>query len=169
MIEEFAWKPCVMIKNGDRTVTMPGSYTILADARFVYSRAWGVLTDEELLEHAEALRRDPRFEPSFAQLADSREMTDLAVSPPGVRDLALRNPFGKGAKRALVARSPLAFGMARMFELVSHNSADEIKVVRDLAEAKAWLGERAPSNWDELEHLKPDRLFGVSGKNPPGN
>lgn len=141
---------------------MLGSYTILSDARFVYSRAWGILTDEELLEHADALRNDPRFDPSFSQLADSREMTDLAVSPQGVRTLATRNPFGKGAKRALVAPSLVAFGMARMFELVSHRSEDDIKVVKSMAEAKAWLGDRAPSNWEELEKLKPDRVFGVS-------
>lgn len=142
---------------------MPGSYTILSAARLVYSRAWDVLTDEELLAHAKALGSDPRFEASFSQLADFRDVTELAVTAEGVRAVAARNPFGKGARRAIVTPLVVAYGMARMYELLSHDSQHEVRVVKNLAEAKAWLGEGILANWTELEQLKPDRVFGVSG------
>lgn len=141
---------------------MPGSYTILPAARLVYSRAWGVFTDAELMAHVNSLRSDPRFEPSFRQLADFRDVTELEVSAEGVRTVATLNPYGRGARRAIVTSQPVAYGMARMYELLGYDSEDQVKVTRDLAEARAWLGDDILSDWSELERLQPDLTFGVS-------
>ena len=40
---------------------MPGSYLIDVANGIVFTRAWGVLADDEIIAHAQTLRADPRF------------------------------------------------------------------------------------------------------------
>ncbi|MBI1176097.1 hypothetical protein GC207_01515 [bacterium] len=135
---------------------MPTSFTILADKQFVASRGWGDLTDADILAHAAALAGDARFHSSFAQLADFSGVTKVSVTSRGILLLAESNPFGDGARRAVVTSSTVAYGVARMYEIVCVNSGDELKVVTSLAEAKTWLGQRAPRDLEKLLPLKAD-------------
>ncbi len=47
---------------------MPGSYWIDVSRGIVFSRGWGVLTDEEITAHAETLCAGSRFDPGFRQV-----------------------------------------------------------------------------------------------------
>jgi hypothetical protein len=138
---------------------VPGSYTLFPESRFVYSRAWGLLTEAVLIAHSRALAGDPRFQPSFAQLSDLREVTEVAVTGAGVREAAAASPFGVGSRRALVASSDLIFGMARMYEVLRENAAEELMVFRDVPAALRWLGTGAPSGWHDIPAVPPDWLF----------
>jgi hypothetical protein len=71
---------------------MPASYLIDPARGVVFSRAWGVLTDEEILAHGRVLRADARLTPGFRQLADFRDVTTLGVTSEGVRRAAQNNP-----------------------------------------------------------------------------
>ena len=105
----------------------------------MFSSASGVATDEEFLSHQRLLTRDPDFKPNYRQLLDGREITSVKVTPDGVRALIAGNPWGKGARRALVAADETAFGLARMFELGRPNPEDEFRVFRSMSEAREWL------------------------------
>ena len=137
---------------------MPCSYTILPESRFVYTRGWGAVTDAMILEHARALKNDPRFQPSFAQIYDLREAT-IAFTSEGVREVARVSPFGVGARRAFVSGSSDAiFGMVRMYEVLREPVRDEVLVFRDVHAALSWLGDRAPSGWQDVPVLPADWL-----------
>ena len=137
---------------------MPSSYTILPESRFVYTRGWGVVTDAMVLAQARALKSDPRFQPSFAQLYDLREAT-LAFTSAGVREVALVSPFGVGARRAFVTgSSDSLFGMVRMYEALREPARDEVMGFHDVHEALRWLGTSAPSGWQDIPVLAPDWL-----------
>lgn len=125
---------------------MPGGYTIDIARRLVISRGWGAVSGDDLLWHARAVRADPRFEPGFSQLADLSGVTDLGARPAAMRLLAIENPFGAGSRRAFVASSDVAFGMARMYELMTDQSPDESRVFRDLSVAIDWLGMAAAAD-----------------------
>jgi hypothetical protein len=135
---------------------MPTSYTILPDLRLVLSRGWGIVTDEDLFAHAAALREDPRFLASFNQIADFRDVTEVRVTSGGVRRMTELNPFGQGARRAIVAPGSTAFGLSRMYELMKSDTDDEVMVVREIGEALKWLADQAPTGWQDLPPLKPD-------------
>ncbi len=93
---------------------MPIGCAIDERLRLVATRAWGTITNRELLGHRSALSRDARFAPDFRQLADFGGVTTIDVTAAGIRQTGISSPFGLGARRALVVSQDLAFGLARM-------------------------------------------------------
>jgi hypothetical protein len=118
---------------------MPVTYHIDLGREIVFSTATGRVTDAELWAHQDQLRADPRFRPHFRQLFEVRAVDQVEVTVEGVRRLAARNPFGAGAKRAAVADHAVVFGLARMFELLTDRTPDEMQVFTDMTEARQWL------------------------------
>ncbi len=132
---------------------MPAGFAI-DDARgLVLSRAWGAVGDRDLITHARTLVADPRFRPSFRQLVDFRGMERMDVSSEGARRMVDMNPFGAHARRAIVAESDISFGMARMYQILHGDGADEVQVFRDFDVALEWLG---------LEDAKEEILAGLA-------
>jgi hypothetical protein len=119
---------------------VPGSYLIDPDRRLILSRGWGIVTEGDLLAHARALKIDPGFVTSFRQIVDLRDVTDLEIDASGIRQIAIESPFGAGACRAIVVRSEVNYGMARMFQMLRAEAADNIQIFRDLSPALSWLG-----------------------------
>ncbi len=122
---------------------MPAEYHIVESANAVFSRAWGTLSDSDLLEHQQALTTDPAFTPGLHQLFDFTEVAELTVTTGGIRLLASRNRFGAGAKRAFIVDpgAMAVFGMLRMFQILNDEHPDELRVQFDhIRKARSWLG-----------------------------
>ena len=120
---------------------MPAAYAIDSSRAVIFSRAWGVHTDEDLREHYQALREDPAFDPSFRQLIDLREVEKYEVSAATLRDLAHLRIFRQGTRRAIVVGNDVMFGMARMFVSYSGTAqGGDVAIFRDPVEARRWLG-----------------------------
>jgi len=137
---------------------MPGSYLIDSADRLVYSRAWGRLTAVDLTSHARTLRDDSRFDPSFRQIADLREVTEFRVSGPNIQLLATMNPFGPGSRRALIVVAEVAHGLARMYEASFATPPEGFRIFPSLSDGFAWLGLDAQTRWPAR---KPDATFGA--------
>jgi hypothetical protein len=119
---------------------MASAYTILRARALVITRGWGILTDRDALAHARALVADPYFAPSFRQLADLRDVVRMDMTTPGIRQLVHANPFGAGARRAVVAHDDVVYGMARMYQQVRGETPDAVELFRELDQAIQWLG-----------------------------
>jgi len=119
---------------------MSSSFTVDPARSLVLSRGWGPLTSADLTQYARLLADDPRFRPDFCQLCDLREVTEVRVGASGIREVAALNPFGAGARRAVVVGSDVVFGLARMYQMLTESSPDEVEIFRDLDEALRWLG-----------------------------
>ena len=119
---------------------MPADYTIDKSQRMVFTVGYGVLTDEDVYAHQEKLRDDPDFDPSFSQLADCTGVIKADdFSTDGIYELARRNPFGAGSRRAFVAPKKLVYGLIRMFQILTDDYPDELVVFRDVTEARKYL------------------------------
>jgi hypothetical protein len=94
---------------------MPLSYNIDKARCLVITDASGVVTAQEALAHQRHLDADPDFDESFDQLVDFLDATEIRATGKDVRLLAERSVFSKTSKRAVVAKDPLTFGLARMF------------------------------------------------------
>jgi hypothetical protein len=49
------------------------------------------------------------------------------------------NPFGAGARRAVVVTNDVVFGMARMYQILTDESPDELRIFRKVDDALQWL------------------------------
>lgn len=119
---------------------MPAQYTIDSDRRIIFSQAIGVVTADDLRDHQSRLRADPAFDAKFDQLWDLSGATEVQIEAEAIKELARARSFEAGAKRAVVAPSDLAFGIARMFQLLHDEAPEEVRVFRSEADARRWLG-----------------------------
>jgi hypothetical protein len=126
---------------------VPGSYLIDMPRRIVFTRAWGVLIDDEMIAHARALRADARFEPAFHQVIDFREVSMMKITTPGVLGVAQRNPFAPEARRALIVASDEAYGLARMYAAQIASGDNQIRIFRVFGPAMEWVGLDATAEW----------------------
>jgi hypothetical protein len=119
---------------------MPAYFKIDKERRLVMSVAAGVLTMDETLAHQEKLLKDPDFDPSFSQLWDLTQITKWEITAADMRRLAQRTIFSCHSRRACVATSDVAFGYARMFELLRENHGETgIEIFRNLDDALDWV------------------------------
>ncbi len=102
----------------------------------------GVITEPVLFAAYNELVSQSDFDPSMADLADMTQVERLDLSTKAVKQLVsmFEAPeLQSNSKLAIVAASDHVFGMARMYEILSSNTSEHIRVFRDMAEAEAWL------------------------------
>jgi hypothetical protein len=121
---------------------MPTSYSIDPDRRLVTSRIWGVVTDEEVLEHNRLLRADPAFDPTYRQIADMSDVTRNLVTLPNVQETARDQYFTTGTRRALLVGDDTTYGLCRMFATYAESVGQMVRVFRERKAAEEWLGLR---------------------------
>jgi hypothetical protein len=119
---------------------MPASYSIDRERRLVVSRRWGVLTDEDLQDDYAHLAADPAFDPSFRQLIDLSEVTQVHITPAVVALTGGSKLFDPSAPRAFVAPSELQYDMARLYTIRAQLVGQTVQAFRSEADAREWLG-----------------------------
>ena len=122
---------------------MPITYEIDDRNGWVKMVGSGVITDEEVLTYRQALLADPRFRPSMKLLSDMRGIERVQVTAGGIRRLVHEessHAHELAARRlAIVTDSPVAYGMARMYQMLAENAGGAIQVFRRIEDATAWL------------------------------
>src|SRR5262249_12552164 len=96
-------------------MSMPISYEINKETRLVVCTGFGVVTAEEVLQVHDQMVKDENFDSSFSELVDGTAITSTTVTPSSMRMLAESSPFSPDSRRALVADSPLGFGLWRVY------------------------------------------------------
>ena len=119
---------------------MPCEFRIETGVRMVFSRGFGVVTEEDLLNHRRALTGDPDFDPTFYQLIDFMDATALRVSPTFLQSFAAQRVFAPEARRAIVVPDDAIYGNARAFVAWLVQTPSNIRIFRDMGEARQWLG-----------------------------
>ncbi len=121
---------------------MPWNYEIDADLRLVRSRAWGVLTHQEMTALRLRYTGDPAFQSDFSQLFDLRDVTSVTATLDELQEVATHAAFGPGTRRAFVATHPVPYAFSRMYEAYRdfNDGQEEIQVFRSMEDAEKWLG-----------------------------
>lgn len=140
---------------------MPTTYVLCPSQRLVRSRAFGVLTEAESWAHYTGLSEDPEFHPTFRQLCDLSEVTELEASSQFLRDLARKSVFATGTRRAFVAPTALQFGLARMLQVFCDLEGSEVGVFLSEEEAEAWLGLNDRADGSDAD-AAPEQSEGVT-------
>jgi len=75
------------------------------------------------------------------QLFDFWEVSEVQLSGAGVRAFASSTSFSEKARRVLVVRQPVMYGLARMAQILTEDVVPDTVVQRDdLEPACEWLG-----------------------------
>ena len=118
---------------------MPASFTIDFTRRIVFSRAWGILVDDDLRQSQKGVRETPGFERDFRQLYDFTDVTDVQVTTDALWGMVKDSPFVQSAHRAIVVDSDVAFGVVRMYQQISGRESATFRIFRDRESALSWL------------------------------
>lgn len=123
---------------------MPYRLFVDAEQRFARIEVEGALTVPLVEESLGELLAHPEFGPSYRQLVDWSRVDRVELSAADVRELLGRSlaaaPRAGHARIAFVAPLDLAYGIARMFELMGGKLPYDVAVFRSVAEAMDWLG-----------------------------
>jgi len=119
---------------------MPSAYRIDPELGIVWSRAWGVLAEDESADHYRLLSAEPDFQSSFKQMCDLRSVDRIDMSTAAIRALAKTAVFEAGVRRAFLAPTDAHYGLSRMPQTFAEIEGSEIGVFRTAAEAAEWLG-----------------------------
>lgn len=118
---------------------MPAFYFIDKEHGVVMTSGSGVVTREDMVGHQNRLLKDPDFDPSFSQILDFTGVAKLDITTDDILFLAERNVFSAKSHRALIAEDDLAYGFARMFEMIREAKGEiGVRVFRNREEALAW-------------------------------
>jgi len=135
---------------------MPVEFELDGEARIVRSRAFGVVTHHEMYEHMDRVRElfeDGTLDVTWAQIADFSATERLeGASAERIRSMAMSNPWPAGSLRAFITPTDLLFGLGRMYQLSGRDEGENLRIVRSLEEALAWIaGRRSTSAGTTLE------------------
>lgn len=125
---------------------MPEAYHIDETQSVVWTRTWGVLCDQDIYNHQERLRSDPKFRPGLHQLVDTTAVTEVTLSARLMLDMGQSTLFAPEAKRAYLVTKDVVFGLVRMYELYQGMRGHQsVRAFRRREEALAWLGVQEPA------------------------
>lgn len=123
---------------------MPFTHHYDPETNVLYLTATGALEDEEAIAYAQKLAADGSIPPGRSELADFSQANLGSLSADALRRIAgvfQRHDVDAGRSRvALVVSGDLGFGLARMYQAFRSESAIQLRVFRDLAAAREWLG-----------------------------
>lgn len=119
---------------------MAYSYSIDARRRLVVSRASGVFTPEDVVAVRELVARDPAFDPTYDQIIDLTEATDLKFDYDTMLAVAASSLSQSFVRRAIVARTAAQYSLACIFQVASEQSGQRIDIFATFEEAAEWMG-----------------------------
>ncbi len=112
------------------------------DPRYLHTVLFGTLTDDELVGYYDPT--PPRtFGGPWREIVDGREVTGMAVTPTGQARLAAfvaaHRSEMRGGRVAMVATSPVTYGMFRMWEMSRAALPYEVCVFHEIELAVQWV------------------------------
>ena len=127
---------------------MPVTSYICPTHALVLTRVDGAMSIEGLQQNQEWLLNQPDFSPGFRQIFDMSGMDNLETEGDEVRGLPYI--WDTDSRRAIVATNDLAFGMARMYQLIRDTEHEgRLGVFRSLEEALEWI-DLSAADYEEI-------------------
>lgn len=114
-------------------------YRVDADQARVYARFAGKLTAKDIERYADALRKDPQFDPGWSEIVDLRLVERIEISAAEAIRLADQiDPFSLSSRRAFVVKNDFQRHAARMQQIL-RSPSKAIGIFDTMAEAEAWV------------------------------
>lgn len=123
---------------------MPVKVSIDCNERLAKRTYSGVVTGHDLLDSIREYAVTPGFDPSFNEISDFREVTNIDAMIEDIHRCAhTPDPFLHETKRVIVAPQALIYGLARMYQMMGEDLHPNLYVVRTMEEARCILETKA--------------------------
>jgi hypothetical protein len=114
-------------------------FRVDAEHALVYVRLAGKLTAKDIQRYADALRKDPLFEPGRSEIVDLRAVEEFEISADEAIRLADQvDAFSLSSRRAFVVKNDFQRHAARMQQIL-RSPFKTIGIFDAMAEAEAWV------------------------------
>jgi hypothetical protein len=117
---------------------LAAEHIVDAQRRRVVVKFGHKLTPEDLGRYANLLRSNPKFDPTFSEIVDLRQVEELDFQADDFLKLAdVVDPFSLQAKRAFVVSTAIQHHAARMHRIL--RTQRNIEIFHSLEDAERWL------------------------------
>jgi hypothetical protein len=113
-------------------------YSVDHARRIIRIKYTGDLADCVLRGMYDSLVADVAYQSGYGVLVDCTQVSDVTLTGASTSEIA-RRAARDSNRMAIVAADPVAFGMARMYQIVTDSRNERVEVFRDAASAEAWL------------------------------
>jgi len=115
-----------------------------AARNLLFVRFTGELSEEDLVKYAQRAAANPAIPPAHDELIDLSRAEIADLQSHTLRRIAELFAGGdrtpERSRVALVAADDVSYGLSRMYQAFRSHSPLDLRVFRDVAEARAWLG-----------------------------
>lgn len=118
---------------------MPVSYAIDRKRKLVTTTLWGVVTDDEVLDHNQRLRTDPAFDPGYRQLVHMTAITESRVTTNLINETSAASSSIQALGGPSLRRAIRYSGWRGSTRCRRKAIGQTIQVFRDLGKAEEWL------------------------------
>jgi len=128
---------------------MPIVFRIDSAASTVRVTVRGRVTPDEVLQYRRDLVADPAFRKGMNLLIDASDVDTSAITKPALEAIAedlgtMGVAFGP-VRMAIVVGTPAAYGLARMYEVLTEGAPLLVRAFRDESEAAEWIRAAKPA------------------------
>lgn len=120
---------------------MPVSYAVVPETGILVIEARGAVSALDFGQMREELHAQGAPRPRL--LVDLTGVSDFDVESSDIhrlaRDMSGQELVRPGTRLAVVAKTEVGFGLARMYELLREGAVEEIRTFSDRDQAEAWL------------------------------
>ena len=138
--QKFA--PVLQLKRKVTLLERPTpEFTLDVEKRVVRVAFEGIVTVDDIARYAKRLLAHRDFQPTFSEITDLREVSELNLQANDFLRLADKvDPFWPEAKRAFVVRTEVQNHAARMHKIL--RSERKIEIFRSLEAAENWISQQ---------------------------
>lgn len=117
---------------------MPFLFHVDESMKVFHVEAIGEVNDTQLLDLSARLRQEAAFVSEYPILCDCSALKTVSISA-SLIELMSRSAKSRSNLVAVIAPLPVAFGLARMYQIFSDPEYERIHVFSSAEEAMAWL------------------------------
>lgn len=117
---------------------MPFSFHVDESVRVFHVEAVGEVNDKELMDLSARIRQEPAYASAYPILCDCSALTTVSISANLIEVLA-KTARSRTNYVAVIAPLSVAFGLARMYQIITDPECERICVFAGMEEAMAWL------------------------------
>ena len=133
-------KPLLRVHSDIMIVGGAMSFSLHADqrTRIIHVRAIGRVCEADVTDLRDRLNHEDTFVTGWPILCDCSAIAGLSISSSLIESLA-KTSRTRHNLVAIIAPRAVAFGLARMYQILSDPEYERIQVFAKTSEAKAWL------------------------------